>query len=143
MSNHVDGEKRGADFLKKRICFLITLMICMIACTNCFALTKLHETVNTKVINSGTNLKTYTRLTDKGWLSINIIEVDLNDKNTSLGLLTSSNGLQTFQNVKTMITNSNKNVVAAINADFFNGKTQKGNIIGMTIEDGDVLTSTY
>ena len=129
--------------MKKRICFLITLMICMIACTNCFALTKLHETVNTKVINSGTNLKTYTRLTDKGWLSINIIEVDLNDKNTSLGLLTSSNGLQTFQNVKTMITNSNKNVVAAINADFFNGKTQKGNIIGMTIEDGEVLTSTY
>ena len=37
--------------MKKRICFLITLMICMIACTNCFALTKLHETVNTKVIN--------------------------------------------------------------------------------------------
>lgn len=129
--------------MKKRICFLITLMICMIACTNCFALTKLHETVNTKVINSGTNLKTYTRLTDKGWLSINVIEVDLNDKNTSLGVLTSSNGLQTFQNVKTMITNSNKNVVAAINADFFNGKTQKGNIIGMTIEDGEVLTSTY
>lgn len=129
--------------MKKRICFLITLMICMIACTNCFALTKLHETVTTKVINSGTNLKTYTRFTDKGWLSINIIEVDLNDKNTSLGVLTSSNGLQTFQNVKTMITNSNKNVVAAINADFFNGKTQKGNIIGMTIEDGEVLTSTY
>lgn len=129
--------------MKKRICFLITLMICMIVCTNCFALTKLHETVTTKVISSGTNLKTYTRFTDKGWLSINIIEVDLKDKNTSLGLLTSSNGLQTFQNVKTMITNSNKNVVAAINADFFNGKTQKGNIIGMTIEDGEVLTSTY
>lgn len=129
--------------MKKRICFLIILMICMIVCTNCFALTKLHETVTTKVISSGTNLKTYTRFTDKGWLSINIIEVDLKDKNTSLGLLTSSNGLQTFQNVKTMITNSNKNVVAAINADFFNGKTQKGNIIGMTIEDGEVLTSTY
>ena len=129
--------------MKKRICFLITLMICMIVCTNCFALTKLHETVSSKVISSGTNLKTYTRLTDKGWLSINILEVDLEDKNTSIGLLTSSNGLQTLQNVKTMITNSNKNVVAAINADFFNGKTQKGNIIGMTIEDGEVLTSTY
>lgn len=128
--------------LKKNVFVFLILMICMFACTNVFALTKLHETSETRIINSGTNLTKYKRLTDKGWLAINIIDVDLNDKNTSINVLTSSNGLQTFQNVKTMITN-NKNCIAAINADFFNGTSKNGNIIGMTIKEGKLLTSTY
>ena len=128
--------------LKKSVFVFLILMICMFACTNVFALTKLHEISETRIINSGTNLTKYKRLTDKGWLAINIIDVDLNDKNTSINVLTSSNGLQTFQNVKTMITN-NKNCIAAINADFFNGTSKNGNIIGMTIKEGKLLTSTY
>ncbi len=128
--------------MKKYLIILLTLVLLIFSSTNSFALTKLYETSETQVINSGTNLTKYKRLTDKGWLAINIIDVDLEDKNTSISVLTSSNGLQTFQNVKTMLTN-NKNCIVAINADFFNGKTNKGNIIGMTIKDGEMLTSTY
>lgn len=128
--------------MKKNVFVFLFVVICMLMCTNVFALTKLHETSETRVINSGTNLTKYKRLTDKGWLSINIIDVDLNDKNTSIGVLTSSNGLKTFQNVKTMLAGGN-NCIAAINADFYNGTSVKGNIIGMTIKDGELLTSTY
>lgn len=128
--------------IKKSVFVCLVLMLCMFASSNVFALTKLHETYESQVINSGTNLTKYKRFTDKGWLSINIIDIDLKDKNTSIGVLTSSNGLQTFQDVKTMAKN-NKNCIAAINADFFNGTSKKGNIIGMTIEDGNMLTSTY
>lgn len=128
--------------MKKNVFIFCIIVICMLICTNVFALTKLHETSETRVINSGTNLTKYKRFTDKGWLSINIIDVDLQDDNTSIGVLTSSKGLKTLQNVKTMLTNE-KNVIAAINADFYNGSTNKGNIIGMTIRDGEMLTSTY
>lgn len=128
--------------MKKYLIILLTLVLLIFSSTNSLALTKLYETSETQVINSGTNLTKFKRLTDKGWLAINIIDVDLEDENTTVSVLTSSNGLQTFQNVKTMLT-SNKNCIAAINADFFTGKTSKGNSIGMTIKDGEMLASTY
>lgn len=128
--------------MKKYLVILLVSLMVIFSNTSSLALTKLYETSESQVINSGTNLTKYKRLTDKGWLSINIIDVDLNDDNTTVSVLTSANGLQTFQNVKTMLTN-NKNCIAAINADFFTGKTSKGNSIGMTIKDGEMLTSTY
>lgn len=128
--------------MKKYLVILIASLLVIFSSTSSFALTKLYETSESQVINSGTNLTKYKRLTDKGWLSINIIDVDLNDDNTTVSVLNSANGLQTFQNVKTMLTNE-KNCIAAINADFFTGKTSKGNSIGMTIKDGKMLTSAY
>ena len=116
------------------------LLLCMYS--NVFALTTLYETSSRQVINSGTNLTKYKRLTDKGWLAINVIDVNLKDENTTISVLTSENGLQNFQNVKTMLTNE-KNCIAAINADFFTGNYKKGNSIGMSIKDGKMLTSTY
>ncbi len=123
------------------IIFLISFL-CVCLNSNAFALTKLYETSQKEVLNSGTNLTKYTRLTDKGWLSINIVDIDLDDENTSIKVLTSENGLNTFQNVKRMLENQ-KRCIAAVNADFFNGKTNNGNIIGMSVNDGEMLTSTY
>ena len=69
----------------------------------------------------GVLLKNYNRLTEKGWLDINILEVDLKDKYTSIGLLTSKNGLNTFQTVLEMAKDNES--IAAINGDFFSGKS--------------------
>lgn len=129
--------------MRKNVFVFCIVVICVLMCTNVFALTKLYETSEKIIINSGTNLTKYKRFTDKGWLSVNVVDVNLNDKNTSIGLLTSENGLQTFQNVKTMFDKSKKNCIVAINADFFNGTSKKGNIIGLTVDDGRLLTSTY
>lgn len=127
----------------KKFLFLCSMVVMIFGMSSSsFALTKIYETSVKQVINSGTNLTKYKRFTDKGWLEINVVDIDLKDKNTTVSTLTSANGLQTFQNVKTMLTNE-KNCIAAINADFFNGTSKKGNIIGMTVKDGKMLTSTY
>ena len=128
--------------MKRKIFALIALII-MICSTfsNSFALNLIHEKAVTERLSSGAYLTTYTRFTDKGWLDINVIEVDLMDNNTKIGLLNSENGLNTFQTVYQM---ANKdNIIAAINGDFFNGNSKNGNTIGLSISDGEVLTSTY
>lgn len=127
----------------KKFLIVFSIFIIYIFCfSNSFAMTKLYETSTSQVLNTGTTLTKYKRLTDKGWLAINVIEVDLKDDNTTVSVLTSENGLQTFQDVNTMLLNED-NCIAAINADFFNGNYKKGNIIGMTIKNGEMLTSTY
>lgn len=89
----------------------------------------------------GVLLKNYNRLTEKGWLDINTLEVDLEDKYTSIGLLTSKNGLNTFQTVLEMAKDNES--IAAINGDFFSGKSTNGYTVGLSISEGKLLTSTY
>ncbi|MBR3887538.1 MAG: phosphodiester glycosidase family protein [Clostridia bacterium] len=127
--------------MKKKIFALIACAIMLNGFSSVFALEKLYEKEKSEIISSGVTLKSYDRFTDKGWLAINIVEVDLKDKNTSVKLMNSENGLMTFQTVSQMA-NKNK-AIAAINGDFFNGTSKKGNTIGLSISDGDFLTSTY
>ncbi len=127
--------------MKKKIFALIACAIMLNGFSSVFALEKLYEKEKSEIISSGVTLKSYDRFTDKGWLAINIVEVNLKDKNTSVKLMNSENGLMTFQTVSQM---ANKNeAIAAINGDFFNGTSKKGNTIGLSISDGDFLTSTY
>lgn len=128
--------------MKKNILILMMLFVMIISSmSSVYALTTLYEKESEERISSGVVLKNYKRLTDKGWLSINILEVELEDENTKVGLLNSVNGLNTFQTVAQM---ANKdNIVAAINGDFFNGNYKNGNTIGLSISDGKLLTSTY
>ena len=127
--------------MKKKIFALIASLLLITNFSTVFALEKLYEKETEETISSGAVLKTYERFTDKGWLAINIVEVDLKDKNTSVGLLTSANGLKTFQTVSQMA--KANDAIVAINADFFNGTSVKGNAIGLSISEGDFLTSTY
>ena len=107
-----------------------------------YALTTISEKVTEERMTSGVVLKNYDRFTEKGWLNINILEVDLEDEYTDVGLLNSSDGLKTFQTVYQMASKED-NVVAAINGDFFNGTSVNGNTIGLSIKDGELLTTTY
>ena len=128
--------------MKKKIFALIASVIITFSnFTPIFALTTIHESVEQEQISTGTVLRKYTRFTDKGWLEINVIEVDLEDNNTKVGLLNSENGLNTFQTVYQMA--DKDNIIAAINGDFFNGTYKNGNTIGLSISDGELLTSTY
>ena len=126
---------------KKFIIFILMIITIFNLKTSSFALTTLYETTKEEKISSGVTLKNYDRFTEKGWLNINILEVDLDDKNTSVGLLTSENGLNTFQTVLEMAKNNAS--IAAINGDFFSGKSTNGYTVGLSIADGEFLTSTY
>lgn len=128
--------------MKKKI-FLALATIAMITkVSTSYALTTIDEKVTTEQMTSGVILKNYDRFTEKGWLNINILEVDLNDEYTEVGLLNSENGLNTFQTVYQMASKE-ENVIAAINGDFFNGTSVNGNTIGLSIKDGKLLTTTY
>lgn len=127
--------------MKKKIFALIASILLLSNLSSVFALEKIYEKETSEIISSGVTLKIYDRFTDKGWLAINIVEVDLKDKNTTVGLMNSENGLMTFQTVSQMA-NANK-AIAAINGDFFNGNYKKGNTIGLSISEGEMLTSTY
>lgn len=128
--------------MKKKF-IIIILTVITIFCLNAtsLALTNLYEKVTEEKISSGVTLKNYNHFTEKGWLNINILEVNLDDTNTSVGLLTSENGLNTFQTVLEMAKNNSS--IAAINGDFFSGKSTNGYTVGLSISDGELLTSTY
>ncbi len=56
-----------------------------------FAATTLYQTTAESKISSGVLLKNYIRFTSSGWQNINVLEIDMDDKYTNLGLLTSEN----------------------------------------------------
>ena len=119
---------------------LVTIMLVCLS-SGTFALTTLYEKTTEERISSGVILKNYNKLSEKGWLDINILEVDLEDKHTSIGLLTSQNGLNTFQTVLEMAENNES--IAAINGDFFSGTSINGYTVGLSISEGELLTSSY
>ena len=63
--------------MRKFLWMLAVSLFILHANSNSFALTKLYETSTKQVINSGTNLTKYKRLTENGWLSVNVMEIDL------------------------------------------------------------------
>ena len=127
--------------MKKKVFGAIAAIVMISHFSSAYALTTINEKIKEEQITSGVVLKNYDRFTEKGWININVLEVDLNDENTEVGLLNSENGLNTFQTVYQM---ANKdNIVAAINGDFFNGTSVNGNTIGLSISNGELLTTTY
>ncbi len=120
--------------MKKIICCLFLVMMFFSTFFNTsstYAATILHQTENESRISSGTVLKNYNLFTDAGWINVNVLEVDLTDKYTSIGLLTSSDGASKLKNVLSMAQNSG--AIAAINGDFFSGSSGKGHSIGLSI----------
>ena len=127
--------------MKKKVFGAIAAIVMISHFSSAYALTMINEKIKEEQITSGVVLKNYDRFTEKGWLNINVLEVDLNDDNTEVGLLNSENGLNTFQTVYQMA--SKDNIVAAVNGDFFNGTSANGNTVGLSIADGELLTTTY
>lgn len=127
--------------MKKKIFGVIASSLIFSHLSSVYAMTILNENIKEDRISSGVVLKNYDRFTNKGWLNINVLEVDLNDSYTDVGLLNSENGLSTFQTVYQMA--DKDNIIGAINGDFFNGRSTGGNTIGLSISDGKLLTTTY
>lgn len=128
--------------MKKKIFVALAAITLISKVSTAYALTTIAENITEERLTSGVLLKNYDRFTEKGWLNINILEVDLNDENTDIGLLNSADGLNTFQTVYQMASEE-ENIIAAINGDFFNGTSVNGNTIGLSIKDGKLLTTTY
>ncbi len=125
--------------MKKKLLVLLLFAIMIISIP--ISATTLYETLEETQISTGTTLKNYKRFTEKGWLNINVLEIDLKDRYTDITLLTSSDGVGKTQNLKTMATNNN--CIAAINGDFFAANSGKGHSMGIAINDNELISSSY
>jgi len=123
--------------MKKFICCLFLLLT--FSSSFCYALTTINKTESESIISSGTTLKNYNLFTDAGWLKINLLKIDLEDKYTKIGLLTSSEGAGKLKNILSMAQESA--AIAAINGDFFAGNSGKGHSIGLAINNSELVSS--
>lgn len=125
--------------MKKKLLVLLLFAIMIVSVP--ISATTLYETLEETQISTGTILKNYKKFTEKGWLNINVLEIDLEDRYTDITLLTSSDGVGKTQNLKTMATNNN--CIAAINGDFFAASSGNGHSMGIAINDNELISSSY
>ncbi|MDI6602009.1 MAG: phosphodiester glycosidase family protein [Thermoanaerobacteraceae bacterium] len=96
----------------------------------------IHEETQSEVLAEGITHTYIERFTTSGWLDINIIEVELNDKNVDLDALYGLEGLNQPSTVSSMA--KEVGAVAAINGDFFDTKT--GSPIGQIVSNGALIS---
>jgi len=117
---------------------LSAMMITSLANTS-FANQFVYEKVEDEIISSGVTYKNILRFTKNGWLNLNAVYIDLNNNNTKLDVLTSSNGVSTKETLSTMV-KKEENVVAAINGDFFY-MMNPDSPLGAIVKDGEMISS--
>ncbi len=98
---------------------LLTLLITVISFSVAEAMpSTIYETSNTQIITSGVIHENIVRLTDSGWLNINVLRVDLSNPYVYIDTLINKESVNKLTTVKSLA--SDYGAVAAINAGFFN-----------------------
>lgn len=124
---------------------LLTVFFAFNVFTTAFAGTGdiiIYEKITEDIITKGVTRKNIVRFTNNGWLNIDVITADLNEKYLNVDLLTDQRGINYLDNVLNMA--EQNNAVAAINADFFQklrGTSNRGNPIGPIVKNGQLLSS--
>ncbi len=124
--------------MKKVIFVSVLLVFAMISYS--YANTFLHTKKEESIISTGTNLIKYEILTSDGWVEAQVLEVDLDDENTKLGLLYSSEGTKKLDSVKNMV--MGLKAIAGINGDYFAGSSGIGSSIGTAIDNSKIYSSS-
>ncbi len=93
---------------------------------------------NIKTIAPNTTHRTMYKMTDVGWMKINIITADLGNKYVDSTVLIPKYISQ--KKPLSELAQSQKNIVAAINGDFFD--TTGNSTLGIVIKDGKYITSS-
>ncbi len=131
------------NFNKKVCAGLIAALVIHAPISFSFAeFTNIYQEQELKQISPGVTYENILRFTDKGWLNLNIMRVNLNDRYTSLDVLTSAEGLSSRGQLTKLATNdeNSDNIVGAINGDFFDTKTFA--TMGPIVKDGELITTS-
>ncbi|MFT9494634.1 phosphodiester glycosidase family protein [Anaerosolibacter sp.] len=100
----------------------------------------LYEEKKEEYISSGVKHEQLLRFTDKGWVNVNVMRINLQDNFTSLDMLFNQNGLGTKARLSELA-NQNPQVIGAINGDFFN--TKGAATLGPIVKDGELVSTPY
>ncbi|WP_026476661.1 phosphodiester glycosidase family protein [Alkaliphilus transvaalensis] len=124
---------------KKVVASLLIVVFLLSLSSGAFANNSFYERVTTERISRGVTQSHIQRFDQNGWLNANVMYVDLMDDTLELDLLQSSGGLTTKETLSTMVSRQ-KNVVGAINGDFFY-MTNPDSPMGVMVKDGRMISS--
>ena len=99
-----------------------------------------YQKSNSEYIAKGVKHEQILKFTEKGWLNINVLRADLNERDNSLQLLTHENGVGTRGRLSELV-RQNENVIGAINGDFFSMATPE--TLGPMVKNGELLTTPF
>ncbi len=121
---------------------IVTLLLCMSFSTaNGNTNSIIYDITTKETVTSGVTYEKISRFTDAGWLNINVLRVDLDNKNVRVDTLSNTESIQKLANVKTLV--ETNNAVAGINASFFNWMTESGHgyADGPVVQSGKTISS--
>lgn len=99
----------------------------------------LYTQKTTQKLNNAITYEQKNMLTQNGWIRAYIAYVDVTNPNASVKVLTSSQGSSYLSTVKQMAKDSGADI--AINGDFFNFASGQTNMLGMTYQNGELVSS--
>jgi len=131
-------------YIRRKLSMLITITVLFImsfSTANADINDIIYDITSKEVITSGVIHEKILRYTEEGWLTINILRVDLENKNVRVDTLTNDETIQKLTNVKTLVESSG--AVAGINAGFFNWMEQSGYGYpdGPVVQSGKMISS--
>lgn len=102
----------------------------------------IYEETTSETISKGVTHTVTKSFYGNSWQNINVVTVDLTAPNIAIKALTSPNGISYLDTVLNQA-NANKDIVAAVNADFFDITIGGGrsSMLGLTATDGYLLSS--
>lgn len=98
----------------------------------------IHDIVEEQELAEGVKYENIKRFTKTGWWNINLVRIDISNKDNEIKGLISDKGISNRETVTTL-TNQN-NALAGINGDFFEYSPIPHSTGGL-IQDGEVITS--
>lgn len=102
----------------------------------------IYQSSTIQNITSGATLESIRRFTVNGWLSMQVLKVDLTNPNVKLDTLTHPESVSKTATVKSMV--QSKQAVAGINGSFFSSSSMPGYTapIGPVVESGTLKTAS-
>lgn len=121
--------------MKKTFVFLLTFLLI----TTQICAEKIYENKTTEYLTKGVILESTNTYTASGWQRVDVVKIDLRDKNLEVKVLSPKDGVSSLQTVKQMA--ENYGTKAAVNGDFFNMGSGETNMLGMVISDGELIST--
>lgn len=99
-----------------------------------------YEESKEETIAKGVTHQHMLKFTDKGWLNMHLLRVDLKERSNALDLLINENGLSEKARLSQLV-GQNPNIVGAVNGDFFN--MQSPGTLGPIVRDGKFISTPF
>ncbi len=96
----------------------------------------IDEIVQRETVTKGLTYEYKSKFTQAGWVDLHVLKMDLAEEQIALDILQSSEAFGKKETLHALATKSEQNVVAGINASFFNMAGSSSEPVGVIYEDG-------